>query len=101
VAKTHLFTLEEKLELGAIITMLKESSNLYELSKDTLGQAVEAAERGDLLQCNNLRVQSLNCELRALDIKIKALDRYQGFLEGVARVEGWKVRKGASNARTG
>ncbi len=98
---THMFTPEEKLELDAIIAMSKESANLYELSVCTLDRAIVAVERGNLLECNNLRVQALNYELRALDLKIKLFDRYQKFLENIARVEGWTMRKEARNGRTG
>jgi len=98
---THMFTPEEKLELDAIIAMSKESANLYELSVCTLDRAIAAVERGNLVECNNLRVQALNYELRALDLKIKLLDRYQNFLEGIARVEGWTMRKEGRNGRTG
>lgn len=101
MGRTHTLTSEEKLELDAIIAMSKESANLYELSVCALDRAVEAVEHGDLAECNNLRVQSLNYELRALDLKIKLLDRYQKFLEDVTCVEGWTMRKEARNAGTG
>ena len=101
MGRTHTFTLEEKLELEAIRGMSKESASLYELSVETLDRAVKAAERGDLPECNMLRVQALNCELRALDLKIKMLDRYQKFLEDVARAEGWTMRKEARSGWTG
>ena len=97
---THMFTPEEKLELDAIIAMSKESANLYELSVCTLDRAIAAVERGNLVECNNLRVQALNYELRALTVKIKVLDKYQKFLEGIARVEGWTMRKEGRNGRT-
>ena len=101
VGRAHTFTMEEKLELDAIIAMSKESANLYELSVCALDRAIEAVEHGNLAESNNLRVQSLNYELRALDLKIKLLDRYQKFLENIARVEGWTMRKEARNGRTG
>ncbi len=101
MGRTHTLTPEEKLELDAIIAMSKESANLYEMSVCTLDRAIDAVERGDVAECNNLRVQSLNYELRALDLKIKLLDKYQEFLEDIARVERWMMRKEARNGRTG
>ncbi len=101
MGRTHALTSEEKLELDAIIAMSKESANLYELSVCTLDRAIEAVEKGHQRECTELRVQSLNCELRALDLKIKLLDRYQKFLEDTGHMEGWTMRKEARNAGTG
>ena len=97
---THMFTAEEKLELDAIIAMSKESANLYELSICILDRAIDAMERRESGECTHLRIQALNLELRALTVKIKVLDRYQKFLEGIARVEGWTMRKEGRNGWT-
>ena len=101
VRRVHKFTPKEKLELDAIISMVGDAAKLYELSVNTLDRALQEAERGHLRECTDLRVQSLNAELRALEVKIKLLDRYQQFLEGIARAEGWTIRKEARNAGTG
>lgn len=101
MARTHIFTPEEKLELDDIIASSKESATLYELSVCTLDRAIDAMERRDSGECTRLRVQALNYELRALTLKIKVLDRYQQFLENISRTEGWTIRKEAKNAGTG
>ena len=101
MARTHIFTPEEKLELDAIIALSKESADLYELSVCALDRAIDAMERRDAGECTRLRVQALNYELRALTLKIKVLDRYQQFLGNIARTEGWTLRKEVWNAGTG
>ena len=101
MGKTHILTPEEKLELEAIIAMGEGVRSLYDLAADIARQAVAAAEKRDLVEARRLHIQSLECELRALDAKSEMLDRHQKFLQDIARAEGWIVSEEALNARTG